>query len=196
MAIDRVIVGLGNPGPRYERTRHNAGFMLLHRIAAGHGIALRQERHGALVGEGAVAGRRCLLALPQAFMNRSGESVQRILAFTGVEPAAMLLAHDELDLPLGRLRLRSGGGAGGHRGVASVLAHLGGAEFGRLRMGVGRPPEGLPAEAYVLQEFAAAERAPVEEMLARAAEAAEAWVALGLEAAMNRFNAAGAAPPG
>ena len=125
MAIDTVIVGLGNPGPQYQRTRHNAGFLLVGALAAAHAVALRQERHGALVGDGRVGSHRCLFALPQTYMNRSGDSVRRILSFTGLDHGSLVVVHDDLDLPLGRLRLRRGGGAGGHRGIASILEHLG-----------------------------------------------------------------------
>lgn len=188
MAFDRVIVGLGNPGPRYERTRHNAGFEAVARLAAAHGIALRQQRHRALVGDGRLGGRHCLLALPQTFMNLSGESVRRILDFTSTPVADLVVVTDDLDLPLGRIRVRGDGGAGGHRGLASILEHLGEAGFVRVRIGIGRPPERVPAEAYVLQEFAAAERPALEEALERAREAVEAVVAEGAAAAMNRFN--------
>jgi peptidyl-tRNA hydrolase, PTH1 family len=195
MAFDCVVVGLGNPGPRYERTRHNAGFMLVELLAAAHDIELGRERHGARVGEGRIAGKRCLLAQPQSFMNLSGDPVRRILSFTGVEPASLLVAHDDLDLPLGRLRLRRGGGAGGHRGIASILEHLGDPSFARLKIGVSRPPVGVPAEAYVLQEFAAGERETLREVLARAAAALEVYLSRGMEAAMNACNPAGAASP-
>jgi len=188
MAIDFLIVGLGNPGPRYERTRHNAGFQLVGALAAAHGIGLGQERHGALVGDGRIAGRRCLLALPQTFMNRSGEPARRLLSYTGADPESLVVAHDDMDLPLGRLRLRRGGGAGGHRGVASIVQQLGASDFVRLKIGVGRPPEGVPAEAYVLQEFAAGERETLGEVLARGAAALETLLARGLEAAMNACN--------
>jgi PTH1 family peptidyl-tRNA hydrolase len=193
MAPDIVIVGLGNPGPRYERTRHNAGFLLVGALAAAQGIGLRQERHGAFVGDGFIGGRRCLLALPQTFMNRSGESVRRILSYAGLSAGSLVVVHDDLDLPLGRLRLRRGGGAGGHRGVASIIEHLGDSSFTRLKIGVGRPPEGVPAEAYVLQEFAAGDRDDLREVLARGAAALEVLLGHGVEAAMNACNPA---PPG
>lgn len=146
------------------------------------------------MGEGRIAGRRCLLALPQTFMNASGEAVRRIADFSEVPTAAIIAAHDDLDLPLGRLRIRSGGGAGGHRGIASLIDHLGDPGFGRVRMGVGRPPERVPAEAYVLQEFGSGERPALDEMLGRAAEAVETWLREGLAAAMNRFNTVPAPP--
>jgi len=188
MAIDHVIVGLGNPGPRYERTRHNAGFLLVGELGAAHGITLGQERHGALVGDGRICARRCLLALPQTFMNRSGEPVRRLLSFYDLDAAALVVVHDDLDLPLGRLRLRRGGGAGGHRGIASIIEHLGTPDFIRLKIGVGRPPHGVPVERYVLQEFAVAERDLLRESLARGAAALETCLARGLDAAMNACN--------
>ena len=122
-------------------------------------------------------------------MNRSGDSVRRLLSFTGLDPGALVVVHDDMDLPLGRLRLRRGGGAGGHRGIASLLEHLGSPDFTRLKIGVGRPPAGVPAEGYVLQEFAASERDALRETLARGAAALEVLLARGLDAAMNACNA-------
>ena len=164
--------------------------MIVQALAAEHAIALRQQRHGALVGEGVVGGRRCLLALPQSYMNLSGEPVKRLLSFMDAGPESLLVAHDDLDLPLGRLRLRRGGGAGGHRGIASILDHLGDPQFLRLKVGVSRPPAGVPTEAYVLQEFAAGEREALRDALARGAAAVEVCLARGLEAAMNLTNPA------
>lgn len=188
MAIDTIVVGLGNPGPQYERTRHNAGFLLVGELAAAHGVRIRQERHGACVGDGSIGLHRCLLALPQTYMNRSGDSVRRLLSFTGLDPGALLVVHDDMDLPLGRLRLRRGGGAGGHRGIASLLEYLGSPDFTRLKIGVGRPPDGVPAEGYVLQEFAASERELLRETLARGVAVIEVFLAQGLDAAMNIAN--------
>lgn len=190
MAIDHVIVGLGNPGSRYQSTRHNAGFLCVESFAKKHAIPLRQRKHQAAIGEGEVAGRRCLLALPQTFMNRSGESVQRLLSFTGSDPSNLIVVHDDLDLPFGRLRLRRGGGPGGHRGVASILDHLGLQDFVRLRIGIGRPPEGMPSEYYVLQDFTGAEWRQLGEVNDRATAALESLLRDGLEKAMGLFNAA------
>ena len=127
-------------------------------------------------------------------MNRSGDSVRRILAFAGAEPASLLVAHDDLDLPFGRLRLRVGGGAGGHRGIASILEQLGDPGFARLKIGVGRPPEGVTAEAWVLQEFGTGQRAELVEILERGVGAVETLLARGPEAAMNACNPAPAPP--
>lgn len=168
--------------------------MLVEALAAAHAGGLRQQRHGALLGEARIAARRCLLAQPQTYMNLSGESVRRLLSFAGLGTEALVVAHDDLDLPLGRLRLRRGGGAGGHRGVASVLEHLGDAQFVRLKIGVSRPPQGHPAEAYVLQEFDAGERGPLGEALGRGVTAIETLLARGLEAAMNACNQAAHGP--
>lgn len=121
-------------------------------------------------------------------MNRSGESVRRLLSFSDLDAGALVVVHDDMDLPLGRLRLRRGGGAGGHRGIVSIIDHLSDPEFVRLRIGVGRPPEGVPAEAYVLQEFAVAERAVLGETLERGAASLEVLLSRGLEAAMNACN--------
>jgi len=123
-------------------------------------------------------------------MNRSGDPVRRILAYTGNDAASLLVVHDDMDLPLGRLRLRVGGGAGGHRGIASILEQLGDPGFARLKIGVGRPPEGLPAEAWVLQEFGAAERGALAGILERGVETVEILLARGPEAAMNACNPA------
>lgn len=163
-------------------------------LAAAHAIPLRQQRHGAFVGEGRIAGRRLLLALPQTYMNRSGEPVRRLLSFADAGPAALLVVHDDLDLPLGRLRLRAGGGAGGHRGIASIIEQLGDASFARLKIGVSRPPEGVPAEAYVLQEFTPGERAVLDEVLGRGVATVEDYLARGLQAAMNACNPAAPGP--
>lgn len=163
-------------------------------LASAHAAGLRQQRHGALLGEASIATRRCLLAQPQTYMNLSGESVRRLLSFTGLGTDALIVAHDDLDLPLGRLRLRRGGGAGGHRGVASLLEHLGDAQFVRLKIGVSRPPQGVPAEAYVLQQFGAGERGPLGEALGRGVATIETLLARGLQAAMNACNPAADGP--
>jgi len=164
--------------------------LLVERLAAAHGIEIRQQRHGARVGDGRLFSRRCLFVLPQSFMNRSGDTVRRVLGFAGLEPADLLVVHDDMDLPLGRLRLRRGGGAGGHRGVASIIEQIGSPDFVRLKIGVGRPPAGVPAEGYVLQRFAPGERPLLHEAISRGVEATEIFLTRGLDAAMNACNAA------
>ncbi len=144
-----------------------------------------------MTGDGRIGEHRCLLALPQTFMNRSGDSVRRMLSYVDLDQGSLVVVHDDMDLPLGRLRFRRGGGAGGHRGIASILEQLGSPDFTRLKIGVGRPPEGVPAEGYVLQEFAVAERDTLQETLSRGSSALEVLLARGLTAAMNACNPAG-----
>lgn len=182
-----LIVGLGNPGRDYEGTRHNAGFMLIDRIAARHKIRFTRAAR-ALSGRGAVAGQDAVLLKPQSFMNLSGQAVKEAAEAFSVEPDAIIVAHDDCDLPLGKIRLRRGGGSGGHKGVASVIERVGTREFRRIRLGVGRPPDGDTVE-YVLSRFSSAEEEALEGMLDRGADAVEALIAEGIDAAMNRFNA-------
>lgn len=188
---DRAIVGLGNPGPRYEATRHNAGFLVLDRLAGRHGLALARERGaGAAWGDATVAGRLVRLVKPLRFMNRSGEVAADLLVAAGIAPADILVVHDELDLPFGTLRLKLGGGIAGHRGVCSLVEHLAGdASFARLRFGIGRPGPATEVVDHVLAPFSPGECVGLGALLDRAADACEAWLALGAEAAMNRVNA-------
>jgi len=188
-----LVVGLGNPGPRYQATRHNAGFLLVDRLATRFGITFDQagipEAPGFPVvwGAGRIAGAPAVLAKPTTFMNASGEAVaalQRALA-----PDTVVLTFDDLDLPLGTVRVRGGGGTGGHRGVASVVEAIGPA-FARVRIGIGRPPEGSETVDFVLADFASEERPVLERALARAEEGVACLVRDGLEAAMRLCNGA------
>jgi PTH1 family peptidyl-tRNA hydrolase len=183
-----LIVGLGNPGPRYAGTRHNIGRDAVEGLGRRHGVALSTSRFNARYGLGRIGEARVGLAEPLTFMNLSGQAVAPLARFFKVAPAAILLLCDDMDLPLGTLRLRPGGGSGGHNGVASVCASLGTRDIPRLRLGVGRPPPGWDAADYVLARFGAAERDTAIVMAERAADAAEAVVHDGLEAAMNQFN--------
>lgn len=182
-----LIVGLGNPGRAYSGNRHNIGFMLIDRLAAAHNITLSRLQNKALVGTGHITGRPVVLAKPQTYMNLSGESVGPLLRFYKIEPADLLVAYDEIDLPLGTLRLRESGGSGGHNGMKSIIRHLG-EGFPRLRLGVGRPPGRLPAAAYVLQDFDPIEKATVDTLLDRAVQAVETFLQEGIVLAMSRFN--------
>ncbi len=200
----RAIFGLGNPGPRYALTRHNVGFMVLERLARRLAIPLDRRDAVASWGEGSRRDLRILLAEPLRFMNCSGEAAEELLPSRLAGPSELLVVHDELDLPLGRIKLKRGGGTAGHRGLESVRQALASPEFCRLRVGVGRPPQGVDASEYVLAPFEAAEAEAVAQALDRAALACEAWLDLGLEAAMGRVNvrpgdaseAVGAAPDG
>ena len=183
----KLIVGLGNPGSRYRLTRHNLGFMVVDALAERWHISVGGKRHEAELGTGEVASTRVVLAKPQTFMNASGESVAKLRRLHRLDPADILAIFDDLDLPLGRIRLRAEGGAGGHNGVASLISVLG-KGFPRLRVGIGRPPGGADPVAYVLEPFAASERPLVEDAVGRAADGAESWLTQGLDPTMNVVN--------
>jgi PTH1 family peptidyl-tRNA hydrolase len=179
-----VVVGLGNPGPRYAGTRHNIGFMVVDRLA-GSG-SWRDDAGRSQTATAEVAGLETHLVKPQTFMNRSGDAVVALQGQWGFEPQEVLVVFDDFYLDFGRLRLRRGGSDGGHNGLASVLQRAGTEEVPRLRMGIGRVPEGEDDIDYVLADFGAQEQ--VEELVDRGCRAVEGWVAEGIEAAMNRFN--------
>ena len=184
----QLVVGLGNPGPRYERTRHNAGFLVLDALAERVGGRFKAHKSRADVLEGRLAGLPVVLAKPQSFMNDSGGPVVNVARFYKVPVEAVTVVHDELDLPYGALRLKRGGGDGGHNGLRSTTSSLGSKEYARVRFGIGRPPGRQDAADYVLREFGAAERKELGYFLDRAADAVEALLARGLEAAQNEFN--------
>lgn len=190
----KLIVGLGNPGRQYAAHRHNIGFQCVDLLARRHGLDVDKLQSGAFTGQGwlARAGerRKVLLVKPQTYMNLSGRAVGQLLRFFRVDPADLLVIHDDLDLDPGRIRLRPGGSSGGQNGIKSIIEHLGTQEFGRLRVGVGRPPGRMDPAAYVLQPFSAAEEQEIMGVVReRAADAAELWFWEGMTAAMNRFNA-------
>lgn len=193
----KLLVGLGNPGRRYAGTRHNVGFDAVGRLAERCSVALSQRRYGGLFGRGRVAGADAGLLLPETYMNRSGQAVAEALRFLPVdEPARdVIVAYDDADLPLGRIRVRARGSAGGHRGLASVLEELGSRELPRLRLGIGRPSGSVDTVDWVLTRFAAEEREAAAAMREAAADALETFVGEGVEAAMNRHNAAATDAP-
>lgn len=184
----RLIVGLGNPGAEYARTRHNIGFAVAEALAERWGARWRDRgtKFQAWTAEARVRDEPVVLARPQTYMNRSGQAVQGLVAYYGIDPEGLLVVVDDLDLPLGRLRLRRAGGSGGHRGLEDVIRCLGTSEFARLRCGIGRRGE---AVAHVLSAFSPEEEPVRDEMIARAVSAVETWLAEGIDAAMNRFNA-------
>jgi PTH1 family peptidyl-tRNA hydrolase len=186
-----LIVGLGNPGPRYAATRHNAGFLVLDELARRVGGSFKAHRGphgGADVLTGRLAGGSVVLAKPRSFMNESGGPVAAVSQFYKVAPEQVIVVHDELDLPFGSLRLKAGGGEGGHNGLKSTTAALGSKDYTRVRFGIGRPPGRQDPADFVMREFSAAERKDLAFFLDRAADAVEAVLARGLEAAQNTFN--------
>ncbi len=187
----KLIVGLGNPGPRYAGNRHNVGFRCVDYLSRKHGIPVNKRRLrlkslNAIYGAGDIAGTPAILAKPRTYMNLSGTAVAQLVRRFGLTPGDLIVVYDDMDLPTGKLRIRPGGGAGGHNGVASVIACLGSEDFTRIRIGIGRP-EGDEV-AYVLGDFGEAERQAIDGALARAADAIACILNEGLEAAMSRFN--------
>jgi len=189
----KLIIGLGNPDRRYRHTRHNVGCEVIDRVGRRLGIAVDQDDGWATVGAGTVGRRRVLLAKPQTYVNLSGTAVADLRRRHRVKIEDLVVVVDDLDLPLGRLRLRPGGSHGGHNGLRSIIDALGSDAFPRLRVGIGRPPEGMDPAQFVLTPFTAEERATMDPALERAAEAIETVIREGLQAAMNRFNAKPAA---
>ncbi len=183
-----LIVGLGNPGREYRETRHNVGFMLIDRICKEYSVSLSRVQSKALVGLGSLEGQRIVLAKPQTFMNLSGQAVSALVRFYKVPLHQLLIAHDDLDLPFGTLRIRPGGGAGGQKGVASTIQQLGSPDFARLRIGIGRPPGQMDAAAYVLQKFLNGELSTLDLVLDKAVAAAQTFLRSGLDPAMNQYN--------
>jgi PTH1 family peptidyl-tRNA hydrolase len=181
-----LVVGLGNPGRRYRGTRHNVGWEVVDRLSARWDLPVSREEEEALVGRGEIAGQEVLLAKPLTYMNRSGEAVRGLVRRYGVQPQEVLVIYDDVDLPVGTIRIRPRGSSGGHHGMASVLEALGTSEIPRVRVGIGRP-RGEAAE-YVLSRFSSEERPLIEEAMERAADAVEAILREGMEAAMNRYN--------
>jgi PTH1 family peptidyl-tRNA hydrolase len=183
-----LVVGLGNPGREYAGNRHNVGFEVVAELAARAKAPPLREKFGAEIGEATIRGERVLLCKPMEFMNVSGQSVARVAKFWKVAPEWIIVVHDDLDLPFGRLKLGAGGGHGGQNGVRSVIADLGSPDFLRVRFGIGRPGAGGDAANYVLADFSRAEQKDLPELRSVAADAVEEILANGLPAAMNRFN--------
>jgi PTH1 family peptidyl-tRNA hydrolase len=180
-------VGLGNPGDRYAGTRHNVGFVILDELADQYRIALTQKKHHGLYGKGLVEGKRAALLKPLTYMNRSGRSVAPASRYFGVTTEQVVVIHDDIDLPFGRLRVKWGGSPGGHKGLKSIDGLLGSRDYFRVRVGVGRPEHGNVV-AYVLSRFAANEREGLRDVTGGAVEAVRALLCDGLTAAQNRVN--------
>ena len=183
-----LIVGLGNPGRQYRNNRHNAGFLLIDRIAREFNLRLETQRFESLVASGTHAGRRFMLAKPQTYVNETGRAVAGLVRFHRVEYPNLLVAFDDLDLELGSLRMRPFGGSSGHRGMRSLINHLGDQGFPRLRIGIGRPPGRLEPAGYVLSNFASDELELVSETLDRALGCVRRFLEAGIEKAMTDCN--------
>ena len=186
--VEWLLVGLGNPGKKYEATRHNVGFHILERLAQAEGLQFDESRHNALLARGRIADVPVALVKPQTYMNLSGEAIGPIARFYKLPAEHILVIYDDLDLPMARLRLRPQGGSGGHKGINSIIQHLGAQTFPRLRIGIGRPLGQMSAEAYVLQKFSADEWAAMAQTYQKALEAVRALLTYGFEYAMNHFN--------
>jgi PTH1 family peptidyl-tRNA hydrolase len=185
-----LIVGLGNPGREYKGNRHNLGFMVLDCLAARLGSSFGRLQSHALIAKGEYQERRIILAKPQTYMNLSGQAVGSLARFYKVPPENMLVVYDDVDLPLGTLRLRPDGGSAGQKGMRSIIERLGTEVIPRLRVGIGRPPGRMDAAAYVLQDFSRDEADLLPQILDRACEAALTFITRGLETAMNQYNPA------
>jgi PTH1 family peptidyl-tRNA hydrolase len=184
----KLVVGLGNPGERYADTRHNVGCMVVSRLAARAGIALKRAGYQGYYGVGRLAGVEVTALLPQTYMNRSGASVAPACQSLGIAPGDLIVVHDEIDLPFGTLRVKVGGGHGGHNGLRSIVDALGHGDFVRVRIGVGRPPAGGDVSAYVLSRFSTAERTLFDGYLDAAADALEFLLQRGVQESMNAYN--------
>jgi PTH1 family peptidyl-tRNA hydrolase len=187
-SLPLLIVGLGNPGRGYRHNRHNVGFMVVELLAKELGLQFTRRQSKAQVASGRLGGRKVILAKPQTFMNLAGESVASMARFHRVALTDLIVVCDELDLPLGTIRLRPVGGSAGHNGLRSIFEHLGSQDFPRLRIGIGRPPGRMDPADYVLQDFGDAEREILSEALDRAAHSVRAFAVEGIEAAMTRYN--------
>ncbi len=184
-----VIVGLGNPTREYKGTRHNVGFDAIDVIADKHGIAVDTAKHKALCGKGMIQGEKVLLIKPQTFMNLSGESVRAVMDFYKINPEKELIViYDDINLDVGRLRIRAKGSAGGHNGIKSIISHTGTQNFKRIRIGVGAKPAGMDLADYVLGRFSTSDRKSVEESYANVNDAVELMIREDINAAMNQYN--------
>ncbi len=189
----RIIIGLGNPGEEYARNRHNLGFMCIRDLARRHGIRLDRKQGQARTGEGKIAGVDVVLARPQTFVNRSGQAVAHLMRRYRATRERLIVIHDEMDLPAGKMRIRQGGSSAGHRGIISIVDATGGRDFVRIRVGVGRPEEEADRKGdgvidHVLGDLTPEEQATFDNVIPRVSDAVERILAEGVTAAMNEFN--------
>lgn len=192
MSNIKMIVGLGNPGSRYARNRHNIGFQCVDLLARRHRVDIHRMQLRATVGDGWVSRRderrKMILAKPLTFMNASGEAVAPLMRYYQLEPDDLIVIHDDLDLESAVLRLRRNGSSGGQNGIKSIIQYLGSQDFHRIRVGIGRPPGRMDPAAYVLQDFAGAEEESFAVLREKVCDALECWIFEGIDAAMNHYN--------
>ena len=188
-SADLLVVGLGNPGEEYDKTRHNVGAEVVEILARRHGGKLRRQRERSLTDQVNVGGKRMALAVPLTYMNLSGEAVAPLVRRYGVDPGQLVVVHDEMDFELGRLQVKNGGGLAGHNGLKSIVAHLHTQDFVRVRIGIGKPPGQRQGADHVLRRFSKTERKEIDVTLEEAADAVELILAEGVDVAMNRVNA-------
>jgi len=189
-SADLLVVGLGNPGEEYDKTRHNVGAEVAEILARRHGGKLRKQKERSLTDEVNVGGKRMALAIPLTYMNLSGESVAPLMRRYGVDPGQLVVVQDEMDFELGRLQVKNGGGLAGHNGLKSIVAHLHTQDFVRIRIGIGKPPGSRQGADHVLRRFSKSERKEIDVTLEEAADAVELILAQGVDVAMNRVNGA------
>jgi len=187
----KLIVGLGNPGFKYQATRHNIGFLTLDKIADNYDISILVKSFHACVGRGKIGNIPVLLAKPQTFMNLSGVSVRKCTDYFKIDLADLIVVHDDIDLPFGMIRIKAGGGHAGHKGLISIIEYLGNSEFIRLRVGIGKPPDKLLVEKYVLETFTDEEMKLLPLITMTASNALTAMIVSGIQAAMNQYNCRG-----
>jgi len=183
-----IVVGLGNPGPRYDNTRHNVGFDTIDMLSCKYGIKVSKLKHKALIGDGKIEGKKVILVKPQTFMNLSGESVRDILEWYKIPLKNLIVVYDDIDLEPGKIRVRPKGSSGTHNGMRSVIYQIQSEDFPRVRIGIGKAPEGWDLADYVLSKFNADDRKVISESISRAADAVVTIIKSGVETAMNKFN--------
>ena len=184
----KLIVGLGNPGDKYQKTRHNLGFLTLQALARRHQLSIEKRKFESHYGLGEILQEKVILLTPLTYMNRSGLAVGSFLRYFQITPDGLIVIHDDLDLPFTRIRIANQGGAAGHKGILSVIDQIQNRAFMRIRMGIGRPPENIPPESYVLEPFSAEERKELPLLTGQACEAIELLIEQGITTAMNRYN--------
>lgn len=184
----KLIVGLGNPGIRYQFSRHNIGFLVLDALAKEQNIEISKKRFSSCFGKGNISRVTVLMAKPLTFMNLSGISVKELLGFFKIDLENLIIIHDDLDLPLGSIRIKAGGGHGGHKGLISIIDNLSGPEFIRIRLGIGKPSSKEMVERYVLEHFTDDERKILPDIIARACDAVVEVISSGTQSAMCKFN--------